>query len=42
MFLASFHITVLINYVRLNFGILVQAFYHEKSVNLPLIAKEGF
>ena len=21
---------------------LVQAFYHEKSVNLPLIAKEGF
>ena len=21
---------------------IVQAFYHEKSVNLPLIAKEGF
>ena len=22
--------------------LIVQAFYHEKSVNLPLIAKEGF
>ena len=23
-------------------SLIVQAFYHEKSVNLPLIAKEGF
>ena len=27
---------------NLQAAIIVQAFYHEKSVNLPLIAKEGF